>query len=143
MGFRLGGKAWSSASACGSAGVLRLVWICCLWSAWYGRYGMECYPYSLLLLVRLGLRLVVLMVLICCLWVCRWIGWYGASMQQQQQPHFQQPLSRNRLCNLSLSNMVMFLFNINITIIFALLLSTTSPSTTSTSLPEDLAIGFN
>ena len=97
MGFRLEGKAWSS----GSVGVLRLVWICCLWSAW--------------------------------------IGWYGASMQQQQQPHFQQPLSRNRFCNLSFSNIINFPFNINITIIFALLLSTTSPSTTSTSLPEDLS----
>ena len=50
------------------------------------------------------------------------------------------PVSSSRnFCNLSLSNMVMFLFNINITIIFALLLSTTSPSTTSTSLPEDLS----
>ena len=47
--------------------------------------------------------------------------------------------SRNRLCNLSLSNMVIFQFNINVTIKPALL-STTSPSTTSTSLPEDLAI---
>ena len=75
-----------------------------------------------------------------------WYGYaaYGAPgldgmVQQQHQPHFQQPLSRNRFCNLSFSNIINFPFNINITIILALLLSTTSPSTTSTSLPEDLS----